>query len=48
MSMLSSITFFDVAMALLFVGFAERVLLGYAPVSMVGQNGWLLRSDIDE
>lgn len=48
MSILSSITFFEVAMALLFVGCAERVLMGYAPASLVGRNGWLLRSDIEE
>ena len=48
MSILSSITFFEVTMALLFVGCAERVLLGYAPASMVGRNGWLLRGDIEE
>jgi hypothetical protein len=48
MSVFSTISFFEVSMALLFVGFAERVLLGYAPASMVGRNGWLLRGEIDE
>jgi len=48
MSILSSITFFEVAMALLFLGCAERLLLGYAPATLVGRNGLLLRSDIDE
>ncbi len=48
MSILSSITFFEVAMALVFVGCAERVLMGYAPASLVGRNGLLLRSDIEE
>lgn len=48
MSMISTITFFEVAMALMFVGMAERVLLAYAPAEMVGRNGWLLRGDIDE
>ena len=48
MTFLTSISFFEVAMALLFVGCAERLLMGYAPVSMVGRQGWLLRSEIDE
>ncbi|SFS04301.1 hypothetical protein [Yoonia litorea] len=48
MSVLTSISFFEVTMALLFVGFAERVLLGYAPASMVGRQGWLLRGEIEE
>ena len=45
MPFLSSISFFDVSMALLFVGVAERILLKYAPTSMVGRNGWLLRTN---
>ena len=48
MDLLTSISFFEVAMALLFVGLAERVLLAYAPAEMVGRNGWLLRGDIEE
>ena len=36
MELLTSISFFEVAMALLFVGLAERVLLAYAPAAMVG------------
>ena len=48
MSLFSTVTFFDVSMALVFVGFAERVLMGYAPVAMVGREGWLLRTNIDE
>jgi len=48
MLLFTSITFFEVAMALLFVGMTERVLLAYAPAEMVGRNGWLLRTDIDE
>ncbi|WP_375254866.1 hypothetical protein [Yoonia sp.] len=48
MELLTSISFFEVAMALLFVGLAERVLLAYAPAEMVGRNGWLLRGDIEE
>lgn len=48
MALLSQISFFEVAMALVFVGIAERVLLGYAPAEMVGANGWLIRGDIDE
>jgi len=38
------ISFFEISMALLFIGLAERVLLSYAPEEMVGPNGWLLRS----
>ncbi|MEM8538302.1 MAG: hypothetical protein AAGF56_10625 [Pseudomonadota bacterium] len=48
MSLLTDITFFEVAMALIFVGMAERVLLGYAPAEMVGAKGWLIRGDIQE
>ncbi|WP_333713633.1 hypothetical protein [Yoonia sp.] len=48
MSVLSTISFFDVAMALVFVGFAERLLMGYAPASIVGRNGWLLRTDQED
>lgn len=48
MSAIASITFFDICMALATIGLAERVLLGYAPASMVGRNGWLMRGDIEE
>ncbi len=48
MSLFTNVTFFDVAMALVFVGMAERLLLGYAPAEMVGSKGWLLRGDIEE
>ena len=48
MELFASISFFEVAMALLFVGMAERLLLAYAPIDMVGRNGWLLRGDIEE
>ena len=48
MELFTSISFFEVAMALLFVGMAERLLLAYAPIDMVGPNGWLLRGDIEE
>lgn len=48
MSAIASITFFEICMALVTIGLAERVLLGYAPASMVGRNGWLMRGDIEE
>jgi hypothetical protein len=48
MSVFSAISFFEVAMALVFIGFAERLLMGYAPASLVGRNGWLLRTDHEE
>ena len=48
MSLFNSISFFEVSMALVFVGIAERVLMGYAPASMVGRDGWLLRTSIEE
>jgi hypothetical protein len=48
MTLLTTISFFEVSMALLFLGMAERVLLAYAPVEMVGRDGWLLRRDIQE
>lgn len=48
MSLLTNISFFEVSMALVFVGLAERLMLGYAPTEMVGAKGWLIRGDIDE
>ena len=48
MAFFESISFFDVAMALLFVGMAERVLLALAPTNMVGPDGWLIRNEIEE
>ncbi len=48
MSLFTNITFFEVSLALLFIGMAERLLLGYAPVEMVGRNGWLIRGEIEE
>ncbi|MEL6839168.1 MAG: hypothetical protein AAFP85_07730 [Pseudomonadota bacterium] len=48
MSLFAGITFYEVCMALLMVGMAERVLLAYAPVEMVGRNGWLIKGDIEE
>jgi hypothetical protein len=48
MLLFTNVTFFDVAMALVFVGMAERLLLAYAPAEMVGRNGWLIKGDIEE
>lgn len=48
MSLPTSISFFEVSMALLFIGIAERMLLAYAPIEMVGRNGWLIRGNIQE
>lgn len=48
MSLFANVSFFEVSMALLFVGMAERLLLGYAPAEMVGRNGWLIRGEIEE
>ncbi|MDP5086163.1 MAG: hypothetical protein NWQ23_12140 [Yoonia sp.] len=48
MPLFTDISFFEVSMALLFIGMAERLLLGYAPAEMVGSKGWLIRGDIDE
>ncbi len=48
MSLLTNVSFFEVSMALVFVGIAERLLLGYAPPEMVGAKGWLIRGDIEE
>jgi len=48
MVLFESISFFDVAMALLFVGMAERLLLALAPAKMVGPEGWLIRSENEE
>jgi hypothetical protein len=48
MSLIASVTFFEICMALLTIGLAERLLLGYAPASLVGRDGWLLRGDNEE
>lgn len=48
MTLLMNISFYEVAMALLFVATTERVLLAYAPAEMVGRNGWLIRGEIEE
>ncbi len=48
MSLFLGITFYEVCMALLMVGMTERVLLAYAPVEMVGPNGWLFKGDVEE
>ena len=48
MSVLANVSFFEVSMALVFVGIVERLLLGYAPAEMVGPKGWLIRGDIEE
>ncbi|MCK0097544.1 hypothetical protein MWU60_18350 [Yoonia sp. F2084L] len=48
MSLFTNISFFEVSMALLFVGMAERLLLAYAPAEMVGAKGWLIRGEIEE
>lgn len=48
MALLAGITFYEVCMALLMVGMAERVLLAYAPIEMVGRNGWLIKGDVEE
>jgi hypothetical protein len=48
MSLFANVSFFEVSMALLFVGMAERMLLAYAPAEMVGAKGWLIRGDIEE
>ena len=48
MMLFAGITYYEVCMALLMVGLTERVLLAYAPVEMVGPNGWLLKGDVEE
>lgn len=48
MSLLADITFFQVCMALVTVAMAERALLAFAPIDMVGPNGWLIRGDVQE
>ena len=48
MSMFTDITFFEVCMALVTVAVTERALLAYAPIEMVGPNGWLFRGDVEE
>ena len=48
MPTLLDVTFYEVVMALIFVGLAERTLLAYAPAEMVGRRGWLIRGRFDE
>lgn len=48
MSLIIDITFHEVCMALLAIGLLERILLAYAPVTMVGRDGWLFQGEIDE
>ncbi|PUB18800.1 hypothetical protein [Yoonia sediminilitoris] len=48
MTLFTDITFFEVCMALLTVGLAERALLAYAPIEMVGPNGWLIKGKVEE
>jgi hypothetical protein len=48
MSVFADITFFEVCMTLLTVGLVERFLLAYAPLEMVGPDGWLIKADIKE
>ena len=48
MSIFQHITFYEVAMALVMVGVCERLLLAFAPIEMVGPNGWLIKADIEE
>ncbi|WP_439155448.1 hypothetical protein [Yoonia sp.] len=48
MSFLVNITFFEVCMALVTIAVAERALLAFAPIDMVGPNGWLFRGDVEE
>ncbi|WP_373635603.1 hypothetical protein [Yoonia sp. SS1-5] len=48
MSLFADITFVEVCMALLTVGVAERALLAFAPIEMVGPDGWLIKGDIQE
>lgn len=48
MTFLAGISFFEVCMALVTLGIAERALLAFAPIDMVGPRGWLIRGDIKE
>lgn len=48
MFFLTSISFFEVCMALVTIGMAERALLAFAPIEMVGPKGWLIRGDVEE
>ena len=48
MSFLHGITVYEVSMALVLVGLAERMLLAYAPIEMVGPDGWLFKGDVKE
>ncbi len=43
-TLISEITFFEVAMSLLAVGLIERVVVRL-PETMVGPEGWLLTTD---
>lgn len=48
MSFFADITLLEVCMAVLTVGLIERALLAYAPIEMVGPNGWLIKGDVEE
>lgn len=48
MALFTDVTFLEVCMALLTVGIAERALLAYAPIEMVGPNGWLIKAEVEE
>lgn len=48
MFFLTSISFLEVCMALVTIGIAERALLAFAPIEMVGPKGWLIRGDVQE
>ena len=46
MSILSQITPLEIALAVLTVGAVETLLCRFAPETMVGPEGWLLRRDL--
>lgn len=47
MNVLTSITFFDIAVALVVTGCLERLVLRFAPPWAVGPRGWLLRIEAE-
>lgn len=45
MTLLSQITFFEVAMSLMAVGAIDELMRRYAPETLVGPNGWLIETN---
>lgn len=45
MLFIENISFLDVCLAMVAIAVAERFIMQYAPDTMVGPDGWLLKTD---